>query len=1098
MRVEEALFSGNGEIAAQMRSLDWSKTPLGAVTTWAFGLKTAFSILLSSCCPMFLVWGRDRILLYNDAYFRLLEESNCFAPIGQPISNGWLEAWSHVWGDIEQVFVTGQPIQREHKLSLAPQNGATQSQDYTWSCSAIWDEADQISGVIATGRRATARAIVLENGLQQQNEELQLLINTVPTLIAYVDKNHRYRFVNQAYESWFGQPVGTVVGKHVREVLGKSVYEAILPYMEKVLAGQQVTFESQIPYHDGRVRYVMANYIPHVNFQGVIEGYVGLVSDISARKLAEDERKQAEAALRLSEERSRLATTVAQLGTWCYDPDTNLIELDKRMRQIWGMSDQIETISLSAAMERIHPDDRNQVVTAVNAALDPTSSGIYAIDYRIAWDNGTERWLAVNGQVQFAGEGASRHPINFIGTALDITDRKQAEQAVWNSAERLSLALTAAKLGDWSWDADTDMVTFSERAAAIFGIPPGSYLTWTQMRNLLHPEDRERARLQVEQAIAQRSDYDIEYRVTHPDTGERWVAVKGRAQYAPSGQVLGMLGVLQDVTGRKQAEAALQQSEERYRYLVESIPQLVWTANAEGVLLDVNQRWLEFTGLSLAQVQIEGWEAVVHPNDIPVLSQQWAVAQHNSTYYQAEGRMRRADGGYRWHLHQAIPQKNDQGQVVKWFGTATDIEDKKQLEQQRDRLLQQEQAAREAAETANRIKDEFLAVLSHELRSPLNPILGWAKLLQTGRLAPQKAHYALETIERNAKLQAQLIEDLLDVSRILRGKLVLNTATVDLVSTIEAALETVRLAADAKGIQIHTALDPNAGTVLGDPARLQQIVWNLLSNAVKFTSAGGAIDIRLEQVNQQVQLQVQDTGKGINLEFLPYIFEYFRQEDGTTTRKFGGLGLGLAIVRHLVELHGGTVWAESAGEGQGATFIVSLPLMSATTTTPQENLPTDPLASLAGLQILVVDDEPDVRNIVEFILEEVGATVRVADSAPTALDLIEQSLPDVLICDIGMPDMDGYMLIRQLRAQSAQQGGQIPAIALSAYAGEYDQQQALAAGFQRHIAKPVEPEALVRAIASLLAESSLTSNPLTSNLLASHPLDHYTHPSPGQ
>ncbi|BAZ26905.1 multi-sensor hybrid histidine kinase [Kalymmatonema gypsitolerans NIES-4073] len=436
--------------------------------------------------------------------------------------------------------------------------------------------------------------------------------------------------------------------------------------------------------------------------------------------------------------------------------------------------------------------------------------------------------------------------------------------------------------------------------------------------------------------------------------------------------------------------------------------------------------------------------------------------------------MRRADGAYRWHLHQAVPLKNEHGQVIKWFGTATDIENQKQLDQQRQRLLEQEQVARAEAETANRIKDEFLAVLSHELRSPLNPILGWSKLLLTGKLDATKTTQALQTIERNAKLQAQLIEDLLDVSRILRGKLSFNMGSVNLASTISAAIETVQLAAQAKSIQIQTVLDPDIGQVLGDSARLQQVIWNLLTNAVKFTLSGGRVEIRLQRVSSLAQITVSDTGKGIDPDFLPHVFEYFRQEDGATTRKFGGLGLGLAIVRHLVELHGGTVRAESAGVGQGATFSVSLPLLK-----PELSIKNEDKSSyttldklpLNGMRILVVDDEVDTRELIAFILEQAGGSVITAVSAMEALQVISQTKLDILVSDIGMPDMDGYMLMRQIRAMQSERNSQIRAIALTAYAGEIDQQQALAAGFQLHIPKPIDPEILIEAIAQMSTHS---------------------------
>ncbi|MEG4072188.1 PAS domain S-box protein [Microcoleus sp. Pol14C2] len=390
----------------------------------------------------------------------------------------------------------------------------------------------------------------------------------------------------------------------------------------------------------------------------------------------------------------------------------------------------------------------------------------------------------------------------------------------------------------------------------------------------------------------------------------------------------------------------------------------------------------------------------------------------------------------------------------------------------RARLYESEQQARAEAEAANRIKDEFLAVLSHELRTPLNPILGWTRLLRKGTLNSGKIAAALETIERNAELQVQLIEDLLDISRILQGKLSLNSTPINLKTTLTAAIETVNLAAEAKNIQIQTQLEPNVGDVLGDATRLQQVVWNLLTNAIKFTPTGGRVEVELKRIDSYAQIQVRDTGKGIKPEFIPYVFDTFRQADSSITRTFGGLGLGLAIVRHVVELHGATVKAESLGEGQGATFTVTLPLFARSNdanSDRNDNLSLKSQTSpLARLCILAVDDEVDNLELVQCILEEAGATVISVSSAKDALQKLNESKPDVLIADIGMPQIDGYMLIRQVRQLSTQEGGEIPAIALTAYAGETNQKQALAAGFQRHLPKPVEPETLVETIEKLL------------------------------
>ncbi len=403
---------------------------------------------------------------------------------------------------------------------------------------------------------------------------------------------------------------------------------------------------------------------------------------------------------------------------------------------------------------------------------------------------------------------------------------------------------------------------------------------------------------------------------------------------------------------------------------------------------------------------------------------------------------------------------------------------------ERARLYQAERRMRAEAEEANRTKDEFLATLSHELRTPLTAMLGWTRMLRMDMLDEATSAHALETVERNAKAQAQLIEDLLDVSRIITGKLRLDVRPMELLPVIEAAIDAVRPAADAKNIELQMALDPLSGAVSGDPNRLQQIVWNLLSNAVKFTARGGQVKVGLERVDSHVEISVSDTGQGITPDFLPYVFDRFRQADGSTTRMHGGLGLGLAIVRHLVELHGGTVRAQSSGEGHGATFNVQLPLaqmrnadfglrvesqesalLQASVLNPQSEI-------LKGLRVLVVDDEQDARHLIKTVLERQGAEVVAVGSAREALAALERLMPDALISDIGMPDEDGFALIRQVRAREAVQGGLIPAAAVSAYVGEENRRQALAAGFQLHVAKPVDPEELVEVVLKLVNRES--------------------------
>ncbi|HEX8137657.1 MAG TPA: ATP-binding protein [Pyrinomonadaceae bacterium] len=406
---------------------------------------------------------------------------------------------------------------------------------------------------------------------------------------------------------------------------------------------------------------------------------------------------------------------------------------------------------------------------------------------------------------------------------------------------------------------------------------------------------------------------------------------------------------------------------------------------------------------------------------------------------------------------------------------------KEALAESEERLrvaLDSERAARTEAEAASRLKDEFLATVSHELRTPLTAVLGWAHLLRAGgQLADAEREHALEVIERNARSQNQLIEDLLDVSRIITGKLRLDVRPVEPVSFIEAAIEAVVPAAEAKGILIHRSLNAGVPEVSGDPARLQQVVWNLLSNAIKFTPRGGRVEVRLERTNSHLEISVTDSGAGIEAEFLPYVFDRFRQADGSTRRQHGGLGLGLAIVRHLVELHGGSVGAASPGEGLGATFTVRLPLMSVSRHEAEDARssvgPRGPALAvewpdrIEGLKILVVDDEADTLELLKLSLEQCGAQITTATSSSEALSVLAEERPDVIVSDIGMPFEDGYEFIRKVRALPAESGGRIPAIALTAYATVQDRLRVLRSGYQMHVAKPVELGELTAIVSSV-------------------------------
>jgi len=524
------------------------------------------------------------------------------------------------------------------------------------------------------------------------------------------------------------------------------------------------------------------------------------------------------------------------------------------------------------------------------------------------------------------------------------------------------------------------------------------------------------------------------------------------------------IGIVRDITKRARAEEKLRESEEQLRALADSIPQLAWMAEPDGFIFWYNRRWYEYTGTTPKEMEGWGWQSVHDAEMLPAVLERWQASIRTGEPFEMEFPLRRgADLTFRWFLTRVVPLRDSNGRIVRWFGTNTDIEELRQ--------------ARLSAEQANRLKDEFLATLSHELRTPLNAILGWSQVLQSHNLVESEKQKALTTIERNARAQNQLIDDLLDVSRIITGKLRLDVRAVDLPDVITAAVDAARPGAEAKNIRLQVLLDPQAGPISGDPDRLQQIVWNLLSNAVKFTPKGGRVQIRLQRINSHVEIVVSDTGSGIEPEFLPHVFDRFRQSDGSTTRRDGGLGLGLAIVRQLVELHGGTVSVSSDGNGQGSTFTVFLPLLPVRREPPSNVPRVHPAAEtgvskdcppeLSGLRVLLVEDEIDSRDLLNLILVSCGATVTTTSSAAEAFETIRREKFDVLISDIGMPEEDGFSLIGKIRELPDEQSGNMPAIALTAYARAEDRVRALRSGFQMHIAKPVEPSELVVVVANL-------------------------------
>ncbi|HEV2881582.1 MAG TPA: ATP-binding protein [Pyrinomonadaceae bacterium] len=651
---------------------------------------------------------------------------------------------------------------------------------------------------------------------------------------------------------------------------------------------------------------------------------------------------------------------------------------------------------------------------------------------------------------------------------------------------------------------------------------------------ILHPDDRERM-IDVLRRQRAGARTEAEYRIRRADGTVRWIRDRGFPVRDERGKVFRIVGIAEDVTERKAAEKALREQTEAVETVNRVGQMLAGELDLHKLLQAVTDAATELTGAHFGSffynvLDDKGASYMLYtlsgvPREAFAHFPMPRATDLFGPTFRGEGTIRiddvRSDPRYgknspyygmpEGHLpvtsYLAVPVISRSGEVVGglFFGhpeagvfteraahiieglaaqAAVAVDNASLYDAAQRARAEAEQVATEKqrlyveAQESNRLKDEFLATVSHELRTPLTAILGWAHLLRTGQADDGKMAKALETIERNARAQAQLIDDLLDVSRIITGKIRIDVRPVDPNSFIEAAVEAVRPAAEAKGVRLQRIMDTGIVTVSGDPVRLQQVVWNLLSNAIKFTPKGGRVQVRLERVNSHIEIAVSDTGPGIEPEFLPYVFDRFRQADGRTTRQHGGLGLGLAIVRHLVELHGGTVRAESPGEGQGAIFTVLLPVAPVYQTASvvervhpaaRDTLPLyDCPDSLEGMIVLAVDDEPDTRELLKVGLGQCGAVVTVVGSAAEALEAIAAHVPDLLISDIGMPGEDGYELIRRVRQLPPENGGKLPAIALTAYARVEDRMQALRAGYQMHVPKPVELAELAAVAASLV------------------------------
>lgn len=895
-------------------------------------------------------------------------------------------------------------------------------------------------------QEANERERLLRQEAEAAKAQTEAVLRSITDAFVVFDRDWRYTYVNSAATELLQRSGSQLIGNRIWNVFPDLIGSPIeVEYHRAIQEQRTIEFEFFYP---SRNRWYLNRIYPSATGASIF------ITDITVRK-------QTEQALRDSEARFRSIFECNMIPIAIWERDRLSDANDAFLNLVGYTRSELESEQLNWRV--LTPPEWEEQDS--RAFKESTTQG-YCTPYEKEYFHKDGRRIPI-----LLGGGAFSIGLpSGICFAIDLSQLKQTEANLREADLLLSSALAAGSIYTWRWRIQENLIFTDAAFANLFGVDPEAATQGLPIElflNGMHPDDREPVSAAIQTAIATGEEYFAEYRVRSASGAERWIAARGRVEYDADGTPISFPGALSDITERKQIEAALREAEERLRLAIESAELGTWDFNLTTGQIVWNDQCKAMFGVPQdAEITYEVVEQGMHPDDRErVNATVQAVMEGRSkgdqvVEYRIIGQ---TDSVIRWVSSRGKVFPAPNGTPLRWIGTLLDITEVKRREAERQQLLDREKLLREQAEQANRIKDEFLAVLSHELRTPLNPILGWVRMLKVGKCPPEKVPQALDTIERNAHLQAQLIEDLLDVSRILQGKITLNHDWVNLVETIKAAIDTVQLAAESKAIDLILNLDSTLGKVRGDANRLQQVLWNLLSNAVKFTPSQGQVEVTLSQVGKEAQIQVRDTGKGIRSDVLPHIFERFRQADSSTTRQFGGLGLGLAIARHLVELHGGTISAESLGEDQGSIFTVRLPI--ATTTIEFDSVEdlAESEGDLAGIKILAVDDEADNLDFLVFLLESAGAIVQGVQSAQSALEALPEFAPDLLVSDIAMPDLDGYELIQQIRQHS-----NLPAIALTAYAGETNQRQMLAAGFQQHLAKPVNPDELVTAIVSLL------------------------------
>jgi PAS domain S-box-containing protein len=835
------------------------------------------------------------------------------------------------------------------------------------------------------------------------------------------DMNDRIVRWTAGCERMYGYTTQEAVGRISHDLL-QTEYPVPVETIQRHLT-ESGTWEGELRHRhkDGRLVTVASLWVLHRDPSGEPVAILESNNNISG--------------LRRTEERLRLVLDAARVGTWDWDLHTGRLDWSLQCLEMFGVPPN-RPMSHERFLAAVHPEDRQRVDEAVRDALERKVD--YDAEMRAVWPDGSVHWVMAHGRGYYDGSG---RPYRMAGAAVEITERKEFEEKLWSIAQfPQENPNPVIRLGQ------DGRVLFANEAAARLLVDLDSSDSSSEMS--APPV----LRAAVEQALQVEREQDLEICCRRGRTFAFFCVPVPQRQY------VNFYG--RDVTEARQAEEALRESESFYRQTLESIPGMVFTTRPDGYCDYQSQQWEDYTGVTMNEMLGDAWNKLLHPDDQERAFANWRAAVEGRSPYDLEYRVRRYDGKYEWFRVVAQPIRDAQGQIVRWLGVAVNIEILKRTEAEL-------QDAKNSAEHASEAKSRFLAVLSHELRTPLTPVLASVSMLQKDRDINRRANGQLEMIRRNVELEARLIDDLLDLTRIARGKIELNKSPVALCTVLQRAVDVCQPDIEARRLHFGVDIGPDAPYMIeADIARLQQVFWNLIRNSIKFTDHGGCVGVRCRLHNDQVVVQVNDSGVGIEPEALPHIFDAFAQANPGITRQFGGLGLGLAISKSLVEMHGGRIEAHSEGKGRGSTFTVRFPVLAKRCETaaagPAQSVSTPP-ASSRPLRLLVVEDHGDTLEMLKLMLQAEGHEVETAGDVSTALETVGQGDFDVLLSDLGLPDGSGLDLIREVRAR----GLHTPAIALSGYGQEEDVKQSKAAGFMAHVTKPVDLDRLLVAVSNV-------------------------------